>query len=121
LALLKAVERIIKLYDPLRTYFLSEMVVPNVLRSFFSNEEAPLYLEFIHNQAVIFHDSILKLEKQSMPAMQASKILNELKDQLSYRLDNVFIPLIIRSKRRALEESEPGLRKKFEKKCEKFL
>ena len=113
LALADGVERVIQIYDPLKSYFMSQSNVPKIIQNFFENVCSPVYLKFVHNQAVMFKNVVLKLEKNCMSAVEAKFILKDLEDQLTERLERMYIPLIIRNEITVLEQSEPHFRNKF--------
>lgn len=62
LALMPAVERVLKMYQPLKNYFLSIQKCPAILKNFFENPSFELWLYFIHAQSKIFHQAVLKIE-----------------------------------------------------------
>jgi len=55
LTLIPALERIIKLFKALKLYFMSQPKCPTILRSFFMNPCAELWLSFAYSQASTFH------------------------------------------------------------------
>ena len=70
LALLPAVSRLLEMFLPLKTYFLSLSNCPSILKSFFENECAQIWLCFVQKQAYLFHDyrtCIEYLEKWMKP------------------------------------------------------
>lgn len=64
LSLFPAVERILKMYEPLKTYFLTTPQVPTVLVIFFENELCESYLFFVHSLMAIFQPKIFEIEKE---------------------------------------------------------
>lgn len=119
LALRPAIERIYKLFEPLKSYFLSQEKLPKSIRKFFENESTPLYLQFLHQQASIFHEAILKMERNNLSSVEAYEILNELKLVMFSRQDS-YIPLVSRNILTELEQSNPTIRHSFEKSIKKF-
>lgn len=65
LALMPAVERVLKLFEPLKSYFLANEKCPKLLKDFFENPTAELWLYFVHSQASIFHQAVLQVEGQT--------------------------------------------------------
>ncbi|XP_051167012.1 uncharacterized protein LOC127285186 [Leptopilina boulardi] len=98
LALLPAVERILKLFNALKSYFLSLDKCPNDIRNFFNDESSELWLLFIHNQAALFSNTVVNLEGQKVTIMETCRIINDLKRKLSDREENGFLPLTMRQK-----------------------
>ena len=121
LALTPSIERILYLLEPLRSYFLSQEKIPKILQQFFERvEKSKIYFTFIHNQASIFSDYILKIEKTNISVMEVYKIILEFKQIMKRRLDTSYIPLILRSLISDLEESSPGFRVNFMKEINAF-
>lgn len=113
LALTPAIERVIKLYEPLRSYFLSLDKCPKILKKFFESDESEVMLFFIHNQAVNFNSAIKQIEKSNITVAEVLNILDNLKEMYVSRYNNSFIPIFLNSKINKLEESNPGLKQRF--------
>lgn len=113
LALMPAVERVLQLFEPLKSYFLSLEKCPVILKTFFSNEYAEVTLYFIHNQAALFQSVIKHIEKQNITSTEVALQIEQLKEQLQSRLDCSFLPLVVTSNLNKLEESNPRMKKKF--------
>ena len=60
LAFLPAVERVLKLYQPLRSYFLSLENCLKLLFDFFNKEMGVLILFFVHNQINVLYNTVKK-------------------------------------------------------------
>jgi hypothetical protein len=54
LSLLPALERILKIYPSLKSFFMSGTKCPEVLKQLFENSETELWLIFAHSQASLF-------------------------------------------------------------------
>lgn len=96
LSLFPAVERILKMYEPLKKYFLSTPQVPTVLVNFFENELCESYLFFVHSLMAIFQPKILEIERENNSIMDIAKILQTLDNTLKAREDAKFVPLKVR-------------------------
>lgn len=96
LALLPAVKRILKIFDALKSYFLSLDKCPIVIRNFFNDESSELWLLFIHNQAALFSNTVVNLEGQKVTIMETCRIIRDLKRKLSDREESAFLPLTMR-------------------------
>lgn len=105
LALLPAVERILKMFAPLKSYFLSIDKCPQLIKSFFESESSEIWLLFIHNNASLFQDAITKVEGDKNHIVQVHDVFENLKNKLKSRLENVFIPTIIRNELTKLEDN----------------
>jgi len=76
LSLMPSVERILKLFLVIKSYFLSLDKVPLIFKTFFNNPCAVLWLNFIHSQAATFHQHVLNIEDQNILAVE---VFNEIK------------------------------------------
>ncbi|KAJ8884958.1 hypothetical protein PR048_011154, partial [Dryococelus australis] len=102
-----AVERILKMYSLLKSYFLSQEKCPALLHAFFSNECSDIWLKFVHVQAAIFNDSVKMTEGENISFTEVSHLLWDLINKYTNRLENDYIPLSIRNEclRRLVEDS----------------
>ncbi|XP_065658888.1 TNF receptor-associated factor 5-like [Hydra vulgaris] len=82
LALLPAIERVLKLYQPLRSYFLSLENCPKLLLDFFNNEMSEIVLFFVHSQANVFYNSVKKIKKGDISATEVNVVSKDFKDQI---------------------------------------
>lgn len=66
------IERVLQLFRPLRSYFLSSDKWPKILEFFFNNEIYYYYIliYFVHNQTPIFHKTIQDIEFQLQKFIQ---------------------------------------------------
>lgn len=104
LALMPAIERIIKLFQPLKSYFLSLEKCPVYISNFFSNETSEMWLKFMHCQSSLFYQTVKIVEDNKSTAVQVSSEINKLILKLQARKDEHFLPLIIRDDLRKLCE-----------------
>ena len=93
LSLLPTIERVLKLYPALKSYFLSLDNCPNMLFSFFSDPLSECWLLFVHNQASVFHSAVLLAENQKVTAFEVFDILVDIRAKMKNRYDCKFQPL----------------------------
>lgn len=62
LSLFPAIERILKMFLPLKEYFLTTPQVPTTLKAFFENELAESYLFFVHSLMSVFQSQNIKFD-----------------------------------------------------------
>ncbi|OWR45109.1 putative calcium channel voltage-dependent alpha2/delta subunit 1 [Danaus plexippus plexippus] len=98
LALMPALERVIKMSQPLKNYFLSIDKCPNILKTFFENSTSELWLYFLHAQAATFHEAVLKIEVQNVSALESAMEINRLRDNLALKENTIFLPHIVRNR-----------------------
>src|SRR6218665_1079252 len=96
LALVPAVGRLIDMFEPLKSYFLSENKCPTALKKFFTNPVAECWLLFAHEQAASFHETVLEVEGQNISMVEVGAALERLKAKLLERRDNKFVPAKVR-------------------------
>ncbi|CAL8119834.1 unnamed protein product [Orchesella dallaii] len=82
LSLGKSLERLLELYEGVKSYFLSESTCPKVLRSFFNNETTEIYLWFLHGQLCVFTQAILQIQKQDISGIETFIVVKNLKNLL---------------------------------------
>jgi hypothetical protein len=116
LSLFPAVERILKMFAALKSYFLSQdsTAAPAALVNFFSNDFSECYLYFIHSISAIFQRNISSIEKEKSSVIEVYDILNAVLFTLCDQRENNFIPLEIRKMLRDLTEDG------HENECNKF-
>ena len=88
-SLLPALQRILEMFEGLKSYFKSQEGCPTLIKKCFEEPTQELYLKFVHGQLKYFNETILKLEKENASAVDVSHVLSELKLNL---LEKNFIP-----------------------------
>lgn len=68
LSLLPAVERILNIFEGLKSYFLAQENCPRAMRDFFENDTGELYFWFVHGQLNNFNKTVLLMEKSKASA-----------------------------------------------------
>lgn len=92
-----AVERVLQLFVPLKEYFLTNEKCPRLIKDFFENPAAELWLNFIHSQSAIFHDVVLKAEGQNISAVEVALILADLREKYVERKNSSFLLISVKS------------------------
>lgn len=109
LALMPALERVIKMFQPLKSYFLSIDKCPNILKMFFDNPSSELWLYFLHAQAATFQQAVLKIEGQNVSAIESAKEINRLRDNLALKENSLFLPHTVRNLLVKLQETDAAI------------
>jgi len=113
LSLMLSIERLLKLYKALKQYFVQEIDnCPLILKEFFNNPLSEVWLLFIHSEAAIFHNAILKIERSSATIMEVHDVMIDVIDNYKYRLQESFKPLSIQAQLAQLTECDNLLFKK---------
>ena len=97
LSLINAVERIITIFEALKSYFNSEEKPPKILIDFFNNPLSEAYLFLIHSFQYLLSTNIKKIEKRENSVIEVLSILNDLVKCVKEKMDVKFIPLSVRS------------------------
>ena len=63
----------------------------------FSNSCSELWLKFVHHQASIFHDTVLKLEGDHLNFTEVGVIVLDLKEKFENRLQEGYVPLLLKN------------------------
>lgn len=121
LSLFPAVERILKMYLPLKEYFLTTPQVPTTIKAFFENELAESYLFFVHSLMSVFQSQIAKIERENNSVMDIVGILTSTCVTLKARAEATFVPL--KSARIAVEVYRGRQRNIYERRerCLQYL
>ncbi|XP_030747812.1 uncharacterized protein LOC115876244 [Sitophilus oryzae] len=109
LSMFPAIERILKLYPALKSYFESQQDCPAMLRKFFESEFSEMYLWLLDSTMHIFHVNVALIEKENISILEVQDILASVLTALQGRLSEQFIPLKVRSQLNVLREK--GLQK----------
>ncbi|KAF8766424.1 hypothetical protein HNY73_019489 [Argiope bruennichi] len=80
----------------IKIYFLGIEKCPQLLKNFFEDPRSELWLYFLYAQSASFHQAVLKLEGQTVSAIEAAKEINQLKDNLTQKQINQFLPFMVR-------------------------
>lgn len=120
LALLPAIERLIRMFQPVKSYFLSQEKCPVVIKNFFEQESAESWLYFLHSQAEIFHSATLKIESQKISMTEVAGVIGDLRNKLVSRKNETFLPLVIRKKIQVLEEDGSIVLSEFKQSVSSF-
>jgi hypothetical protein len=91
LTLLLIIERILKLWTALKSYFLSTEESPKVLMCFFEKEESEIYFSFLQSALTLFQQAILSLEKSDLILPEMLGTMTHLREKLVQRKQNEFI------------------------------
>jgi len=101
LTLFRALDRLIKNWQAVKTYFLSKEKVSKVIMTFIKDQINELhnsenltikecYIYFAHNFMRQFHNTILKLESGSIHSVDVYGIMNVLRENLKMRISDAF-------------------------------
>lgn len=74
LALLPAIERMLQLFEPLKSYFLSCDKPPVTLKNFFNDPTSELWLLFVQSQAHLFQNAVKRLEGEHVSIGSVAKV-----------------------------------------------
>ncbi|KMQ89919.1 hypothetical protein RF55_10387 [Lasius niger] len=103
LSLYPAIERLLKLFKPLKNYFLSLENPPKVLKIFFENDFSEAFLFTIHSTMNIMHTNIETIERADNSIIEVRKILKEIIHNLKQRINQKFMPLKVKEILREIE------------------
>lgn len=101
-----AIERVFQLYVPLKKYFFSIIKCPTVLKNFFECPNSELWLFFVHSQSMTFHTAVLKIEGQTISALEATKVIYELRTNLEEKPSSIILPYFVRQLLSDLQKKE---------------
>lgn len=113
LSLLPAIERILQIFDGLKSYFLSEENCPTAIKKFFEADEGEMYFWFVHGQLSLFNKVTLQMEKTRISATEVSLEMNSFKTNLQERLEKQFIPQGAKNILAKIEKENPAAINRF--------
>ena len=92
LSLLPVLERVLEMFEVLKSYFNSPKRFPTIIRQCFENPNQELNLWFVYEQLKYFNETMLKLERQKTSAVDVTIILTELQLNLHQNRVSSFVP-----------------------------
>lgn len=107
LSLMPAVERILKLWTPLKNFFDSEERVPKIILDFFKSPISEIYFLFLHSNLNLFEKNIKSVEKNKVSVIEIRKILYETQNTLIERKSTKFIGMQTKMKMQKLKNENP--------------
>ncbi|XP_055904720.1 uncharacterized protein LOC129940426 [Eupeodes corollae] len=113
LSLYPAVERLLLMFEILKSYFEEVENPPKILIEFFKDDLSEAYLFLVHSLMSIFNFNIQKLEKQDISIIETVNVLQNIVSNIQERINSNFIPIKIKSIMKKLVES--GLQEKVNK------
>lgn len=105
LSLVPAIERILKLYEALKSFFQAEKSPPKTLIDFFNNPLCEAYLWFLHSQASSIHSQILKIEGRNRSVIEVLDVLETTLKLTEEKKNAKFLPASVKSILRKNEQS----------------
>ena len=96
LSLLPAVERILSIFEGLKSYFLSVKQPPKMILNFFEHDIGECFFWFVHSFMSIFHSHMLQLEREDICIAEMIGIVEKILQILRSRAENNFVPHSVR-------------------------
>ena len=97
LSLFPFVQRLLQMFQPLKSYFSSQDKPPALLISFFEHDFAEAYLFFVHSLMSVFHENVKEMEKEQNSVLEILKIVDRVAGALRDRIENQFLPFGVKS------------------------
>lgn len=109
LAMKKCIERIIAMFDVLKSFFLNpqEKNVSEKLIQFFNAPIAKLLLIFVHDECELFEGTITQLEGDHVAGFEAFGTVNKLKNIIQAQADDHYRSYEFREENRTIKENLP--------------
>ncbi|BFZ18203.1 hypothetical protein BsWGS_21242 [Bradybaena similaris] len=102
LSLEPALTRFIDMYEPLKSYFLSQDRCPHILFCFFNDRTSFIYLLFLKTQLKLFSQATMEIEKEDRTAFEVKHHINILIMKLAMRHSEVFLTSDVQAEMRSL-------------------
>lgn len=105
LSLGPSIERILSMFDGLRSYFLSQEKCPVMLRKLFEDPCLKLWLSFARNQVSTFQIYISLIERNNISATEVAMNIENLSNNLESRMNESFITKDVKKQLTVLVDS----------------
>lgn len=112
ISLFAALERCLRNFDALKSYFQSSDTCPKFLEQFFCYEDDDVLpycvaqLHFAHHILDVFRVATLRLESDSLTVSELYKLMDDLRYSLQSRIDDQFFGSMVRRAMRQLNPTE---------------
>lgn len=104
LSLFPGLTRLLQMFPALKSYFSSIDKPPVILKNFFSNELAELYLWHMHSFVSIFHKNIEKMERSKNSIIEITTALQDMESMIVERMEHNFMSIKTKSMLRKLQD-----------------
>ena len=115
LSLFPGISRLLEMFSPLKSYFLSQEHPPIFIKRFFENKMSELYLWRMHSLMFVFYGRILVVERKTNFVAEVLKNLEPVYKVLVERKNENFMSLTV--KRLLVKKREEG----YEDECNNLL
>lgn len=105
LSLYPAIERILQMYEPLKSYFLSRSYPARTLQMFFENDFSECYLWLLHYFMSIYQSRIKRTETADISVNEVIEQCSQIVENINERLGQNFCPMKVTEILRRLSES----------------
>ena len=113
LSLGPSLDRILSMFDGLRSYFLSQEKCPVMLLKLFEDPCLKLWLSFARDQVTTFQTYIKKIEKDNISATEVAMTIKNLQKNLESRKNEVFVTMEVKKQLQMLVDSGEINKTKF--------
>lgn len=118
LSLMPAVERILQLWEPLKSFFHDQEKAPKILVEFFKKPVSEAYLWFLHSQLSLFQRRIKTIETSNISIVEVKHLLNETSKDLKEREESHFIGT---KTKQIIAMENDDIQKLFNDECKEFF
>ncbi|XP_045783692.1 uncharacterized protein LOC123879843 [Maniola jurtina] len=105
LSLYPAIERILQMYEPLKSYFLSLSYPARTLQMFFENDFSECYLWLLHSFMSIYQSRIKHAETADISVNEVIDQCSQVVENINERLEQNFCPMKVTEILRRLSEA----------------
>ena len=96
LSLFPGITRLIEMFLPLRSFFLSQEHPPTIIKQFFENEMSEIYMWHLHTLMSVFHTHIQTVERASNSVVEVLTSLESIQKLLEERKNQNFMSLKVK-------------------------
>lgn len=96
LSLFPGITRLIEMFLPVKSFFLSQEHSPTIIKQFFENEMSEMYLWHLHSLMSVFHTHIQTVERANNSVVEALTSLESIYEILEERAKQKFMSLKVK-------------------------
>ena len=104
MSLFPALQRVIAMFDGLKSYFMSIEKCPRILNDFFSDGTSLLWLKFLADQLDVYDRTIRQMQSEELSLVEVSGLIENLCETLISRKANRFVTSSVRNILQEVEE-----------------
>ena len=96
LSLFPGIHRLLQMFQPLKSFFLSQDRPPAVIQNFFKNDLSEIYLWHLHSLMNVFHSHIGEIERENNSLLEVMNCLKSIQSVVNCHAQDNFMSLKVK-------------------------